>query len=605
MSTEAERQSFLQRSDAMAASGDIAGAMDVLKSALKADTGFFQGWLRLSRLLFETQNYREAVQVNQAAERFDPLQTEFRTVQTHMQMRAYEKAEQVARQMLAKQPGHPRAAYTIAEVARLKNFPDGMVQALRHALDYGPAALFLRNRLIGALELAGDYEGAIAEARVLVKTEESFSSLWALVSVLLRHGRNEELIEVCDRAVPHSQNDKAKLSQIDLVRGQVLRVMGRREESIAAYRACLENNPSNAGAWWALADMKTFNFSDTDTAQIRALLEQPNLAPHEKCVATFALAKASESAGDWDQTMSLYAAANKLHPNSRYDPQGFKQEVDRYLQAYDAAALARQSTGAVEAAPVPIFILGLPRSGSTLIEQILASHSRIEGTIEQPVMPSISRQAHVTCVQSYRGGLLERIGDLSEEELSELGASYLKNGALFRSEGKPYFTDKLPFNFRHIGLIHKILPQAIIIDARRNPLDCGFSLYKQHFPTGVEFSYGLDHIGAFYADYLRLMDHWHKLLPGRALTVQYEHLVRDPEPAIRAILDHVGVPFEAACLDFHQTKRAVRTASSEQVRQPINTRGIGAWRKVEAHLESLETALGPEVLARFDGLYDA
>ena len=604
MSTEAERQSVLQQSDGMAASGDIAGAMEVLKTALKADTGFFQGWLRLSRLLFETKNYREAVQVNQAAERFDPLQAEFRNIQSHMQMQAYEKAEQTARQMLAKQPGHPRAAYTIAEVAKLKNYPDGMVEALRHALDYGPAALFLRNRLIGALELAGDYKGAIAEARILVKTEESFASLWALVSVLLRHGRNEELLEVCDRAVAHSDSDKAKLSQIDLVRGQVLRVMGRRADSIAAYRSCLANNPNNAGAWWALADMKTFSFSDSDSAQIKALLDQPNLPPHEKCVATFALAKASESVGDWDQTMSLYDAANKLHPNASYAPRGFTDEVDRYLRAYDQAALIQQ--GAIPSdGPVPIFILGLPRSGSTLIEQILASHSQIEGTIEQPVMPSISRQAHVHCVKTHQGSLLEKLGSLSDQELSEFGQAYLDNGALFRIEGAPYFTDKLPFNFRHIGLIHKTLPQAVIIDARRNPLDCGFSLYKQHFPTGVEFSYGLDHIGTFYTDYLRLMDHWHAVLPGRILTVQYEHLVRDPEPAIRAILDHVGVAFEPACLDFHKTQRAVRTASSEQVRQPINARGIGAWRKVERHLEPLKTALGSATLERFDGLYDA
>ena len=350
--------------------------------------------------------------------------------------------------------------------------------------------------------------------------------------------------------------------------------------------------------------MKTFAFSDADSAAIRALLQTPSLPQSEKCVATFALAKASESVGDWDQTMALYHDANRLHPNAAYAPKGFADEVSARITGFDTATVATQAN-TIPKGSVPIFILGLPRSGSTLIEQILASHSEIEGTIEQPVMPSIARKAHVKCALEHQGGLLQKIGALSPSDLAELGQAYLDDGALFRTGETRFFTDKLPFNFRHIGLIHKVLPQAVIIDARRNPMDCGLSLYKQHFPTGVEFSYGLGHIGAFYADYLRLMDHWQSVLPGRVLTVQYEQLVRDPETKIRALLEHVGVPFEPACLDFHKTDRAVRTASSEQVRQPINTKGIGAWRKVERHLEPLKAALGEDVLVRFDGLYDA
>lgn len=604
MEIRSQQDPRLQQVETLLAAGETESAIATLKTALKAEPGFFQGWLRLSRILFETGNYREAVQVSHAAERFDPLQSEFQTIQAHMQNRAYDRADQVARQMLTRQPGHPRAVFTLAETSMLKNYPEGAVEALRHGLEIGPASLFLRNRLIGVLEQAGQFQDAIDEARLLVKTEESFNSLWSLVSVLLRHGRNEELLEICERAEQCAGSDASKRSHVYLVRGQILRVLGQREKSIAAYGECLRNDPKMAGAWWALADMKTFDFSDQDRAQIEALINMPDLPQSEKCVATFALAKASETAGDWDQTMAFYHDANKLHPNANYDPRNFTQEVDARITAFDGPALSQQADRKADG-PTPIFILGLPRSGSTLIEQILASHSQIEGTIEQPVMPSIARKANVKCALNHDGGLFDKLGSLTVSELSDLGQAYLVDGALFRNEGRPYFTDKLPFNFRHIGLIHKILPHAIIIDARRNPLDCGLSLYKQHFPTGVEFSYGLGNIGAFYADYLRLMDHWQTVLPGRVLTVQYEQLVRDPEAGIRQILDHIGVPFEAACLDFHQTDRAVRTASSEQVRQPINTKGIGAWRKVEPHLEPLTSRLGADVLARFEGWYEA
>ena len=604
MTDKVQREAVMHQVENLVAKPDLLAAISRLEAALKDDPHFFQGWLRLSKILFDTGNYREAVHVGQVAEQFDPLQTQFSAIQSHMQARAYVQAGQVAKQMLSKQPGHPRAVFTIAEVSAIKNYPEGSVEALRHGLEYGPAKRVLRSRLIGALEQSGDFAGAIEQARTLVRTDESFAALWSLVSVLLRHGRNEELLGVCDRAEAASQGDKSKLSQIDLVRGQILRVIGRRDDSIAAYRACLAHNPLNAGAWWALADMKTFTFSDADSAAIRALLNTPSLPPSEKCVATFALAKASESEGDWDQTMALYHDANKLHPTAAYDPKIFSDEVSARISGFDASTVSTQAeqdpTG-----PTPIFILGLPRSGSTLIEQILASHTAIEGTIEQPVMPSIARKAHVKCALEHQGGLLQKAGALSSNDLAELGQSYLDDGALFRTGETRFFTDKLPFNFRHIGLIHMALPNAIIIDARRNPMDCGLSLYKQHFPTGVEFSYGLGHIGAFYADYLRLMDHWHSVLPGRVLTVQYEELVRDHETRIRALLDHIGVAFEPACLDFHKTDRAVRTASSEQVRQPINTRGIGAWRNVERQLEPLKSGLGPDVFARFDGLYDA
>ncbi len=604
MSSNLQPKQLVEQAVKHAANGKLADAIAHAKAAIKTDPKFYPGWLALSKFLFEAGYFSEAVQVGRAAEQFDPLQSEFAAIQRHMQSGDIASADRDARQMLKRIPGHPRAVFTVAQVAGMKNYPEGRVEALRYGLEHTPANLVLRNFLISAQEEAGDYAGAIETARTLVRTEESFESFWSLVSVLLRHGRNEELLGVLDRAEAKAKGDREKISEVDLVRGQILRVIGRRDDSVAAYRRSLQNTPKNAGAWWALADMKTFTFSDQDEADIRSLLKAEDVSPSQRCVATFALAKASEGREDWAATMALYDDANRLHSKARFDPNIYADEITARIKGADADALRVQASDAASG-PRPIFILGLPRAGSTLLEQILASHSQIEGTIEQPVMPSVARMAHVKCAMAYNGTLLNNLADLSPADLTELGQAYIDNGALFRSQGMAYFTDKQPFNFLNIGLIHKILPQAAIIDIRRNPLDSGFSLYRQHFLTGVDFSYDLRHIGAFYNGYLKLMDHWHSVLPGRVLTVQYETLVRDPEPAIRKVLDYIDVPFEPACLEFHKTSRAVRTASSEQVRQPINTRGIGAWRKVDAHLQPLKDALGPETLARFEGLYDA
>ena len=603
MSQQAPHLVLAEEAETLANQGNLSGAIARLKEALRLEPHFLQGWLRLSRLLFDAGLYAEAVQVTQAAERFDPLQADFQNIQQHMQRRAHGAAETVAKEMLTKQAGHPRAVFTLAHISGLKNNASGRVEVLEYGLAHAPANLMLRNLMVSAYEQAGDFQAAIETARILVRTQDSFETLWVLVSILLRYGQNEELLEVCERARAQAGDDSLKLSEIELVRGQILRVMGHREDSVSAYRKCLQHNRTNAGAWWALADMKTFDFSGEDRRAIEALLRDPQLPQTSQCIATFALAKAQESSGDLDASMAAYATANQLYENRTFDPVQFTGAIAARIAAFDADALSQESAS-IPGGPTPIFILGLPRSGSTLLEQILASHSQIEGTIEQPVLPSIARKAHVMCALNHGGDFLEKIGVLSETELLELGQTYIDDGALFRSDGAAYFTDKLPFNFLHTGLIKKILPHAIIIDARRNPMDCGLSLFKQHFPTGVDFSYDLNHIGSYYNDYLRFMDHFDDVLPGRIYRVQYEHLVRDPEHQIRALLNHIGVDFEPDCLDFHATQRAVRTASSEQVRQPINAKGIGAWRKVETHLAPLKAALGEATLARFESEVD-
>lgn len=599
MTTDTPHEALARQADTLEAKGDIVAAIVCLKNAIRSNPRYFTGWIRLGRLLYAAKQYPEAVKVVQAAEQFDPLQADFQAIQRSMQARNAAQARAIAQAMLEKEPGHPRAIFTLAHLAEAEGDHEARVELLEEGLGHSPANLILRHMLIGALEDAGAYRRAVEAARHLVELDGSYDALWSLIEVLLRYGLNGEALQACNRAEALSGGDASRVSEIDLVRGQVLRILGERENSIATLQASIAGNPRNAAAWWALADMKTYEFSEADRQAIETIISDPAVADARKSMAAFALAKASETDGDWEKTMGLYQAANALHPGDGFVPEQFARAAERLAAAFTPETLSAQA-GNVPASPVPIFIIGLPRSGSTLLEQILASHSRIEGTIEQPVLPGIKRRAHRLCATRFGGDYLGNIGRLPETVLSELGQGYLSEGALFRTENAAFFTDKMPFNFEHVGLIHKILPDAVIIDIRRNPLDCGFSLYRQYFARGTGFSYDLGHIGHYYNGYLAIMDHWERVLPGRVLRVQYEELVRAPEAEIGRILGHVGVAFEPACLDFHQTARAVRTASSEQVRQPMNSAGIGAWRKVAPHLDALKASLGPDTLKRFE-----
>ncbi|MGX6648119.1 tetratricopeptide repeat-containing sulfotransferase family protein [Maricaulaceae bacterium MS644] len=598
MDPDALYTAAMREAEKMAARGERGEAIAALKGFLEAYPGAFDAWIRLGNLLYHEQRYAEAVQAVKAAERADPLAAQFQLIQRAMQSRDFAQAGSVANAMLEKHPGHPRAVFTLAHLASSRGDHEGAVAILENALRLSPANLVLRTMLIGALEHSGAYRRAIAAAKELARIEESFDSLWPLIMVLLRYGRNDEALEACDRAERHVNSAPAKQSAVKLVRGQIRRITGDREASIDLFRASLADDPRNAAAWWALADMKTYAFSQAEQQAIRALSARPDIDRKTKSIATFALAKAHETEDDGAASMPLYIKANALHNDHAFDPQRFDAAADRLVQAYTAETVSAQAAAAPGGA-TPIFIVGLPRSGSTLVEQILASHSQIEATIEQPTLPAVKRTAHLRCVERFGGDYLSNIGRMPQSDLEALGRAYLEESTLFRTGDRAFFTDKMPNNFEHVGLIHKILPNAVIIDVRRNPMDCGFSLFKQYFAQGVDFSYNLKDIGSYYNGYLKIMDHWDRVLPGKVLHVQYEDLVRSPEPMIQTLLAGVGVAFEPGCLKFHETRRAVRTASSEQVRRPLYSEGVGAWRAVEAHLEDLKIALGPQTLNRF------
>ncbi|OYX93510.1 MAG: hypothetical protein B7Y78_08355 [Caulobacter sp. 35-67-4] len=374
--------------------------------------------------------------------------------------------------------------------------------------------------------------------------------------------------------------------------GHALKTVGRQADCVAAYRKCLDLAPGLGEAWWSLANLKTVKFDAADRAAMAAGLEQPDLTDDDRLHLHYALGKALEDARLYADSFQHYAAGAAIRRQQvDYDPDENHADVARSRAVFTPALLAA-TAGQGCPAPDPIFVVGLPRSGSTLIEQILASHSQVEGTMELPDLIVMARRLGGKANRRADSTYPEMLAELSPEALRELGEEYLERTRVQRKTDRPFFIDKMPNNFAHTGLIHLILPKAKIIDARRHPLGCCFSGFKQHFARGQAFSYDLTDIGRYYADYVALMDHFDTVLPGRVHRVIYEAMIADPEGQIRALLDHCGLPFEPACLSFHENDRAVRTASSEQVRQPIFKDAVEHWQNFESDLEPLKQALG-------------
>jgi hypothetical protein len=371
--------------------------------------------------------------------------------------------------------------------------------------------------------------------------------------------------------------------------------MGKQQESIDAYHAAAAARPSFGDAYWSLANLKTYRFTDPEIARMRAEESAAGLGAVDRYHLCFALGKALEDREQYEASWRYYERGNALkRAESRYRPEILETNTRKQIEVCTTEFFA-QRAGFGAAAADPIFILGLPRAGSTLLEQILASHSKVEGTQELADVPRmvLALQDRVPDLDNPRyPGVLD---GMKAEEFRKLGEKYLADTRVYRT-GKPFFIDKMPNNFRHIGLIHLMLPNARIIDARREPMACCFGNLKQLFANGQEFTYSIEDIARYYRTYLDLMSHWDEVLPGRVLRVWHEDVVDDLEGNVRRILDFCGLEFEPACVEFHKTARSVRTASSEQVRQPIYREGLDQWRRYEQQLAPLKDALGDAML---------
>ena len=468
----------------------------------------------------------------------------------------YKDSETLLRRALELEPGFTAARANLATVLYRQNRPAEAIEVLDDLLDEQPENAAHQNLKAAALGRIGGFEEAIGIYEAVLARFPDQPKIW-------------------------------------MSYGHVLKTVGRQDDGIAAYRRALAVAPTLGEVWWSLANLKTVRLGRADIAAMTAALDSPNLSREDLFHLHFALGKAHDDSGDAGLAFTHFAEGNRLRRELiGYDPDDISRDVDRAVALFTPAFFAARD-GRGCPAPDPIFILGMPRSGSTLLEQILASHAEIEGTMELPDLPALVKRLGGRSRRSDEGAYPEMLAALDSEALSALGEEYLERAQVHRRTDRPFFIDKLPNNWAHIGLIHLILPNARIIDARRHPLDCCFSNFRQHYARGQGFSYSLEEMGRYYADYVRLMAHFDRVLPGRVHRVIHERLIEDPEPEIRALLDALAVPFDPACLAFHENRRAVRTASSEQVRRPINREGVGQWRPYEAQLAPLKEALGP------------
>jgi tetratricopeptide (TPR) repeat protein len=502
------------------------------------------------------------------------------------------QAETLLRAHLKRHPTDVAAIRMLAEVAARLGRYDDAEGLLARCLELAPGFTAARHNYAVVLHRQNKTVAALAEIERLLAIEPrnpGFRNLHA--ALLARIGEFDQAI----RAYAEVLADYPGNARMWMSYGHALKTAGRREECIDAYRRAIGLAPGLGESYWSLANLKTFRFTASDCTAMRAQLTRADLTEDDRLHFHFALGKALEDAALYEESFGHYAEGNRLRRERvPYDADETSAHVSRARALFTPAFFAERA-GAGSTAPDPIFIVGLPRAGSTLVEQILSCHSRVEGTMELPDVIGIARRLGGRGRKADESNYPEVLATLDADELRALGERYLAQTRIQRRTGAPYFIDKMPNNWAHVGLIHLMLPNAKIIDARRHPMSCCFSGFKQHFARGQHFTYGLEDIGRYYRDYVELMAHFDAVLPGRVHRVIYERMVEDTEGEVRRLLGYCGLEFEDACLRFYENERAVRTASSEQVRSPIYRHAVDQWRHYEPWLGPLKAALGPVV----------
>jgi tetratricopeptide (TPR) repeat protein len=496
-------------------------------------------------------------------------------------------AERLLKPHLKEDPFDAAAIRMLAELAaRIGRLKDSE-HLLRRAVELAPGWIAPKANLALLLGRMGRPAAAMDLLDEIFAAEPEDLGHWNLKAATLgRLGDFEEGIRIYEEVLARAPDRP----RVWVSYGHMLKTVGRLDEGIAAYRRAIAIKPAFGEAWWSLANLKTVKFDEADLTAMDRALKAPGLADQDRLHLDFALGKALHDAGRTTEAFAHYSKANALRLKTRpYDARSLTKIVDRCIEKFTAGAFADRP-GGCEAAD-PIFVVSLPRSGSTLIEQILSSHSLVEGTTELQDIPTLCREA---------GAYPRDILKLDETARRELGAEYLKRASVQRRTDKPFFIDKLPNNWLYVPFIQLILPNAKIIDARRHPLGCCFSNFRQHFAHGQDYTYDLETLGRYYSDYVRLMAHIDAVLPGRVHRLIYERMVDDTETEVRALLDYCRLEFEPQVLEFYKTERAVRTPSSEQVRRPIYRDATEEWREYEPHLGPLKSALGP-VLDAYPG----
>lgn len=580
-------------SRALRRAGRAREARAAVRQVLESSPQHHRAWLAYGDVLVDLGQYEDARVAFERARLTDPERAGIEAATAALLKDDRRRSEELFRAILRRDASHVGALCGLAALSLAADVPRDAERLLRHALRQSEHLPLAYRGLAPTLLGLGRLTEAEAATRYLARIEPQSPQTWvSTAGVATRLMRQEEAVAAYRRALELRPAEAGLKMSI----GHLQKTLGLRTESETSYKEALALDPGRAEGYWSLADLKNYVFSDAEIAAMQQLVASDPRGPSNEAQLHFALGKAFEQRERYAEAFRHYARGATLRRREApFDIGQFERRSAAIRAFFDAAFFAARGGGG-HPSRAPIFIVGLPRSGSTLVEQILASHPAVEGTMELPNILNIVQE--FDDMAPGRSGYPQTVASVPRERLAGLGRRYLEQTAPLLRLERSRFTDKLPNNFSHVGLIHAILPHATVIDVRRHPLDACFSTFKQYFAQGQNFSYDLEDLGRYYRCYLALMDHWDAVLPGKVLHVRYEELVRAPEAGIRRLLEHCGLDFEPACLNFHETQRAVRTPSAEQVRQPIYTSAIGHWRHFEQELEPLRRALG-DCLERF------
>ena len=562
-------------------------ALSAFQRAVALNDSLLGSWRAIIKLCARPEHSQLRKQALLQSEKLAALPPALLSVRNAIAEANLRKAEDICRHFLKQNPTHVEAMRLLADLGVRSEVLDDAEFLLESALEFEPDNRFARYDYMNVLYRRQKYAQAMDEAKRLLALEPNnaqYQTGYANQCVAI--GDFDEALDVYDQVLGRFP----ETAQLHLLRGHALKTVGRTDEAITAYRKTYATNPRCGDAYWSLANLKTFRFSSEEVMAMSNQEASDELEIEDQVHFCFALGKHFEDNKDYATSFDYYNRGNEL----RRKQLGFSADLLSSRLALQSEVMSPEffarHAGSGCQDPDPIFIVGLPRAGSTLLEQILASHSQVDGTQELPNIGALAYQLDGRRAISDQPRYPHCLEDIDASELQKFGEQFLADTRIHR-RGAPFFIDKMPNNFRHIGLIQLILPNAKIIDARREPLSCCFSGFKQLFSSGQEFTYGLEQIGQYYNDYLDLMEHWDRVLPGKILRVQHEDVVADLEGQVRRLLDYCGLSFEQACVDFHNTERSVRTPSSEQVRQPIFTTSLEAHKPFEPWLGPLQQIL--------------
>jgi tetratricopeptide (TPR) repeat protein len=571
--------------------GDLQRAAVAYQRAVDLNHALIASWRELAALHKRNGNQRESDLAQAEYSRLSALPSELVSVTSLIHEGKLFRAEKLCRTYLQKHPHHIEAMRLLAMLGMKLFVYDDAEFLLESCVEFAPDYWLARYDYVNVLHKRQKFAKALEQARILLDAypgNHAFQLAYANENVAV--GNFDTALEIYDRVI----EKHPAFAQPYLSRGHALKTIGRLDDAIQSYRSAYRAKADFGDAFWSLANLKTYRFTDAEINRMLARLDDPATANVDRYHLCFALGTAYEARQDYSKSFRCYEQGNQLkQQDTRYDPDGLDAAMRRQSEICTAELFASKA-GLGSRHDDPIFIVGLPRAGSTLLEQILASHSMVDGTMELPNIIALAHRLNGRRFVSEEARYPGILADLSAEQLQNFGDSFIEETRVHRA-GAPYFIDKMPNNFMHIGLIQLILPKARIIDARRHPMACCFSGFKQLFADGQEFTYGQEEIARYYKGYVRLMEHWDQVLPGKVLRVHYEHVVADLEGQLRRILDYLGLPFEENCLNYYQTDRSIRTPSSEQVRQPIYRGGLDQWRNFEPYLDVLKRDLAEEI----------